>query len=79
MIQSPSGPTFSFAQREELLKSMGRSLALSRKYGASIGYNSPQYRMAQSLRDAVEVLATDLTRDPAYYGAQSAAFRKQSD
>jgi len=71
MIQSPLGPTFSFAQREDLLKSMGRSLALSRLYGASAGYDSPQYRMAECLRDAIKALATDLTDDPYYYGSQT--------
>jgi hypothetical protein len=79
MIQGPSGPLFSFSQREELLKSMGRSLTLSRKYGAAIGNNSTQYRMVQSLRDAVEALATDLTTDADYYGGQGAPLMKQSD
>jgi hypothetical protein len=68
MIQRPLRPNFSFAERQELLKSMGRTLELSRIYSASIAYNSPQYRMADGLRDAIKALATDLTDDPDYYG-----------
>ena len=71
MIQRPLRPTFSHSEREELLKSLGRSLELSRIYGASKGYNSPQYRLADSLRDAVKALASDLTEDPYYYGGQA--------
>ncbi len=72
MIHRPLRPSFSFTQREDLLKSMGRSLGLSRMYGASKGYNSPQYRMADNLRDAIKALATDLTDDPDYYGPNAA-------
>jgi hypothetical protein len=68
VIQRPSHPNFSFAERQELLKSMGRTLELSRAFGASSGYNSPQYKMADNLRDAIKTLATVLTDDPDYYG-----------
>jgi hypothetical protein len=63
-------PHFSRADRDDLLKSMGRSLSLSRIYEATKGPNSPQHRMVKSLRDAVKVLAADLTDDPDYYGDQ---------
>jgi Ni,Fe-hydrogenase III large subunit len=71
MIKRPLRPTFNYADREELLKAMGRALTLSGYYGASIGYNSPQYRMAESLREAIKTLATDLTGDPYYFGGQT--------
>ena len=63
-------PHFSRADRDDLLKSMGRSLSLSRIYEATKGPNSPQHRMVKSLRDAVKALAADLTDDPDYYGDQ---------
>jgi hypothetical protein len=63
-------PHFSRADRDDLLKSMGRSLSLSRLYEATKGHNSPQHRMVKSLRDAVKALAADLTDDPDYYGEQ---------
>lgn len=63
-------PHFSRADRDDLLKSMGRSLSLSRLYEATKAPNSPQQRMVNSLRDAVKALAADLTDDPDYYGDQ---------
>jgi hypothetical protein len=78
MTKHPSHPHFSHAGREELLRSMGRSLSLSRVYGASKGHNSLQYQMADSLRDAITALATDLTDDPHYYGDQPET-RKSTD
>jgi hypothetical protein len=59
---------FSRADRDDLLKSMGRSLSLSRIYEATKGPNSPQHKMVSSLRAAVNALAADLTDDPDYYG-----------
>ena len=70
MIERPHGPNFSRSDREDLLRSMGRALTLSGAYGASAGFNSAQYRRAQALRDAIRAIATDLTDDPYYYGAQ---------
>ncbi|WP_297300305.1 hypothetical protein [uncultured Methylovirgula sp.] len=70
MAKSPISAGFGNAERTELLKSMGRSLSLSRLYGASKGHNSPQYKMADNLRAAIRALATDLTDDPYYYGDQ---------
>ncbi len=71
MIKRPLRPHFSHDEKEDLLKSMGRALSLSRMYGASVGYNSQQYRMADDLRDAIRALATDLTDDPNYFGGQT--------
>jgi hypothetical protein len=59
---------FSRADRDDLLKCMGRSLSLSRVYSASKGLSSTQHKMVDSLRDAIKVLAADLTNDPDYYG-----------
>ncbi len=61
-------PHFSRADRDDLLKSMGRSLSLSRIYEATKSPNSPQHEMVDSLRNAVRALAADLTDDPDYYG-----------
>ncbi|MEW6438449.1 MAG: hypothetical protein AB1508_14920 [Pseudomonadota bacterium] len=70
MTKSSISAGFGSAERTELLKSMGRSLSLSRMYGASKGHGSPQCRMADNLRAAIRALATDLTDDPYYYGDQ---------
>lgn len=78
MIRRPLKPTSSHADREELLKRMDRTLELSRMYGASIGYNSPQYRMVDGLRDAVKALANEPTGDPDYFGHPTAMPKREA-
>jgi hypothetical protein len=75
MISYTLRPNFSFAQRQELLRSLGRSLELSRMYGASKGYRSRQRRMADNLRNAIKALATDLTDNPSSFGEKEQAVR----